>query len=137
MSIAKLLVDKITEFLEEHAQEKKLVTEEEILRAIDDLPPLPKKETSQKSMDIGFIEKGYDEKDNMVEVPRPKSWSLFKYLGKPEYQGLTNVERDRRLYFTIPCGWEWDDAVKFWFITFPLDGLNDDVVEFFTLMQMV
>jgi len=136
MSLKKLLLDKIISTLEKtlqtDAEDKKenlLVTEEDILRAINALPkatPTIKKPTSN-------VLTGYNKNDNMVKVEKPKMWSLFKYIGKPEYHGLSKVSKDSRFYFTIPCGWEWEEGSKYWFLTLPLGGDIKEIIEFFTL----
>lgn len=136
MSLKKLLLDKIISTLEKTLQadtvvkEKNLlVTEDDILKAINALPKTPPTIKKPKSN----INLGYTKDDNMIQVSKPQIWSLFKYIGKPEYHGLKTVDKDNRFYFTIPCGWEWDDGSKYWFLTLPLGGDTHEVIEFFTL----
>lgn len=105
-----------------------LITEEDILRAIDDLPDKTMPNKSNTELYEGA---------SLVKVPKPKSWSDFKYLGKPEYRGLSYIEMDPRVYFTIPCGFEWQEGqTRYWFITFPLNGDYEEVQEFFTLATL-
>jgi len=109
-----------------------ILTEEDILKAIDELPTMaPSPEQSIPTKEPEPIDY------NLVKVPKPKSWADFQYLGKPEFRGLPSIERDNRIYFTIPCGFEWEPSLKVWFVTFPLNCHDDGVQDFFTLIDPV
>jgi hypothetical protein len=113
----------LNNLLQERAKDKnEFVSEKDILEAIDRLPE------NQADM----IELGYGDSDTMVQVPSPKCWSLFKYVGLPSLSGLEKLEGSGNIYFTIPAGYEWDNNIKFWFIAFPFGGTNEDIQEFFT-----
>ena len=123
-SLVRILKDKETQ--------TRGMSETEILKAIENLPDKAKQEIKVK------VEKPTNRFNNdfrVVQVKIPKCWSDFKYLGKPEFKGLPIVDDDPRIYFTIPCGFEWDQSIKFWFITFPLNCNIDEVNDFFTVVN--
>jgi len=105
------------------------MTEEELLKAIDDLP-------GEELVDEETVtETAWYEGANWVKVPRSKCWSEFKYIGKPEFRGLPEMDTDDRVYFTIPCGFEWGQTVKFWFLTFPANCDDEEIKDFFTIVN--
>ena len=99
---------------------KNLITEEDILRAIDDLPDAPVKPVKT------------------VKVKSPGTWSTFNNLYKPEMVGLENIKQDDRVYFTIPAGWSYNDnlEIQYWYMSFPFGGTVDDIVEFYSYSEI-
>lgn len=89
----------------------------------------------------GFIFNGIDKMNNVTDregtpdtvsdsstmLPLPKSWSLFEYLATPS--SVTFDDGDG-LFFTIPCGYELGDSMRYWFLRFEL-GSIDNVKEYF------
>lgn len=73
------------------------------------------------------------EEQTLISVPSVPIWSLFKYLVKPDMKGLENIKKDKRVYFTIPSGYDVseDGDVQVWFMTFPVGGQKEDIKEFF------
>lgn len=108
-------------------EQNRLASEEEILRAIDELVEKDKKSSTPR-----ITKHNPYEGVKLVKVPTPGTWSLFKYIGIPALKGLEELRSDPRVYYTIPCGWETDPTLKFWFICFPTGGDVDEVNEFFT-----
>lgn len=126
MSILKDFINGLTSGI----YNKKELTEDDILKAIDNLPN-----------EIEEIEKepvpSWHKGATWTTVPQTPCWSEFKYLGKPEFKGLPDIQSDDRIYFTIPCGFEWDQSIKFWFITFPANCDNSGIKDFFTIINPV
>lgn len=128
MSVGKTLLGFLGSFLQDVPKSQPVLTEEDILKAIDKLPKEVKEPVEVKTSD-------WYKGANWVSAPYIKCWAEFKYLGKPEFQGLSEIDRDRRIYFTIPLGYEWEEDIKFWFVTFPFGGKPGEIKEFFTLVN--
>jgi len=112
--------------VKDNTPEVNMMTEEEILQAIDQLP--------DNKVDAP-VPNHWPINDTYTKVDKPHCWTEFKYLGKPNFKGLPNIETDNRVYFTIPCGFEWDQSLKFWFLTFPANCYDDEIKEFFTAVN--
>ena len=85
-----------------------------------------------------YLEEGEDElmEENKVvpcrtfEVEMQPFWSLFKYIYKPQYAGMSDIYNDTRIYFTIPLGSD-TELTTFNYITFPMNALDSEVKEFY------
>ena len=110
------------------------MSEEELLKAIEDLPveePVSEEHASEEVITTT----PWCEGASWIKVPKIKCWSEFKYIGKPEFRGLPEIDTDERIYFTIPCGFEWDQTIKFWFLTFPASCDDKEIKDFFTVVN--
>ena len=107
-----------------------LATEEEILQAIEALTAAEKRKTKALPVTKTIVTEVKDEK--LVSVRVPGCYSLYKYIGVPSIQGLEKIKNDTRIHFTIPCGWEVEPTLKFWFLCLPFDCEKDDISEYFT-----
>ena len=115
-----------------------LVTEDDILQAIDDLPYTPEVvELEPVSEETRILNEELDSA-NLVKVEMVGIWANFEYLHKPEMHGLGSIKIDERLYYTVPVGWTYDDDVEiqYWYITFPIDGTEEDIIEFFSNIKI-
>lgn len=90
-----------------------LYTEEDILKAMDDLPPLPEKQ-------IGYLLEELN-----CTVPRLGVWSSFEYLSESP-SGFKDGKK--RFFYVIPAGWEYEAGLKMWYLGI---HFNDDITELF------
>jgi len=113
--------------LNKPAESKKDMTEEEILSAIDRLPN--KQAATAPTPTVN------DPTVTTTAVREPGLYSLFRYIKQTDIYGLPENGKEGAVSFLIPCGMEWDSSLKVWFVTFPLNGTVDDVVDFYTVIN--
>jgi len=120
----------------ESSDEKSLATEEDILKAIDDLDENFIVSYVPEAKKVEAVE-AVEEVDT-VQLPLTPCWSNFEYLHKPDLGGLEEVGADNRVYFTIPIGWTYDDdyTIQYWYLTFPLGCVEDDIIEFYSPVKI-
>lgn len=104
------------------------LTEEDILKAIDDLEG-----------DYQPSPYSYDKETNYIKVKSPGVWSSFQYLYKPNMVGLEDIKEDSRPYFTMPVGWGFSEdglESEYYYITFALDNAYNNITEFMTKTKL-
>lgn len=102
---------------EKFVNKPNLYTEEEILKAMDQLPDPP------------MPPKGYSKGELTHKIPKVGLWSSFEYLNESPYgsdEGLVTP------FFVVPCGWEYDTSVKMWYLGIHYNETIDKVYEFCT-----
>jgi hypothetical protein len=99
------------------------LTEEDILKAIDELPeiPAPVKETS------------WPQAYTFTKVPKVKIWTNFKYIVNPD---INLNSENTRIKFSIPCGFEWALPSKIWSLTAPFNAYDDEIAISYTLLEV-
>lgn len=110
--------------------EQSLVTEEDILQAIDELPIEYGKKVEQ--------ENSLPKDVNYIKTDIAGTFASLEYVFKPDMHGLESIHVDERPYFTIPIGWTYDDSmdIQYWYMTFPLGGTEDEIIEFYSPVKI-
>lgn len=109
----------ISQIKETAEQNKKSVpyTEEDILAAIENLPVDPPEPV------------GYQEDELTGKVPKVGTWSMFQYLTDSP-SGIE--DENKKFFYAIPCGREFGQEVKIWYLGAYLNGTYEDIFEFYT-----
>lgn len=114
MSFLKKVLDRMTGVSD--GDTKRKLTEEEILKAIDELAEEEIKKASEEK----------EKEDRIVKVPSVGLWSTFKYLSNV---GI-DENGDYRLYFVVPFSLSKDDTTNIVdYICFPYNGTFFDITE--------